>query len=50
MKDTAILPGVLKGLDQYVKDLKIIRPETLGHSPMKEDPLLVADAFSEFFR
>ena len=50
MKDNAILPGVLEGLDQYVKDLKIIRPQTLGHSPMKEDPQLVADAFSEFFR
>jgi pimeloyl-ACP methyl ester carboxylesterase len=50
MKDTAILPGVLDGLEQYVKDLKIIRPENLGHSAMKEDPQLVATAFKNFFK
>jgi pimeloyl-ACP methyl ester carboxylesterase len=50
MKDTAILSGVLEGLDQYVKDLKIIRPKTLGHSPMKEDPQLVANIFIDFFK
>lgn len=50
MKDNAILPGVLEGLDKYVKDLKIIRLETLGHSPMKEDPHLLANIFLEFFR
>lgn len=49
MKDTAILPGVLDGLEKYVKDLHILRPEDLGHSAMKEDPELVAKAFKEFF-
>ena len=49
MKDIAILPGVLDGLEKYVKDLQILRPEDLGHSAMKEDPELVAKAFKEFF-
>ena len=50
MKDTAILPGVLEGLEQYVADLKIIRPEHLGHSAMKEAPQMVASVFKEFFK
>jgi pimeloyl-ACP methyl ester carboxylesterase len=50
MKDNAILPGVLDGLDRYVENLKIIRPENLGHSPMKEAPQLIADAFIDFFK
>ena len=49
MKDKSVLPGVLEGLEEYVKDLKIIRPEILGHSPMKEDPQLIADIFLNFF-
>jgi pimeloyl-ACP methyl ester carboxylesterase len=49
MNDTAILPGVLEGLEEYVKDLKILRPEAFGHSAMKEDPEMVATAFKEFF-
>ena len=49
MNDTAILPGVLEGLEKYVKDLRILRPEDLGHSPMKENPELIANAFKEFF-
>ena len=50
MKDNTILPGVLEGLEQYVEDLKIIRPENLGHSAMKEDPKMVAKTFQEFFK
>ncbi|NHJ23897.1 MAG: alpha/beta hydrolase [Candidatus Lokiarchaeota archaeon] len=49
MKDRAILPGVLDGLEDYVKDLKILRSEHLGHSAMKEDPKLVAKTFKDFF-
>lgn len=50
MKDTVILPGVLKGLEDYVEDLKIILAEDLGHSAMKEDPQMVASAFLDFFK
>ncbi|MFW9952436.1 MAG: alpha/beta fold hydrolase [Candidatus Thorarchaeota archaeon] len=50
MKDGAILPVVLDGLDNYIKDLKIIRADGLGHSAMKEDPQMVASAFIEFFQ
>ena len=49
MKDTAILPGVLDGLDQYVANLKIIRAENIGHSAMKEDPQMVASVLLDFF-
>ncbi|MHA2399665.1 MAG: alpha/beta fold hydrolase [Promethearchaeota archaeon] len=50
MKDAAILPGVLDGLDQFVDDLKIVRVENVGHSAMKEDPQKVASTFSDFFK
>ncbi len=50
MKDTAILPGVLEGLEDYVKDLKIVRAESLSHSAMKEDPKMVASIFLDFFK
>ncbi|NVM43355.1 MAG: alpha/beta hydrolase [Candidatus Lokiarchaeota archaeon] len=50
MKDGAILPVVLDGLENYVEDLKIIRPDELGHSAQKEDPQMVASEFIEFFQ
>jgi len=50
MKDGAILPVVLEGLDNYVKDLRIVRAEDLGHSAMKEAPQMVASEFIEFFQ
>ena len=49
MKDGAILPVVLDGLDKYVKDLQIIHAENLGHSAQKEDPQMVASEFRKFF-
>jgi len=49
MKDGAILPVVLEGLNEYVEDLKIVRAKGLGHSAMKEDPQMVASEFLEFF-
>jgi len=49
MKDGAILPVVLDGLDKYVKDLKIVRAEELRHSAQKEDPQMVASEFINFF-
>ncbi len=49
MKDGAILPGVLDGLDKFVQNLKIVRAEELRHSAMKEDPQMVASEFINFF-
>ncbi|MHA1376451.1 MAG: alpha/beta fold hydrolase, partial [Promethearchaeota archaeon] len=49
MKDGAILPVVLDGLDKYVKNLKIVRAADLGHSAQKEDPKVVASEFIKFF-
>jgi len=50
MKDGAILPVVLDGLEKYVEDLKIVRAKDLGHSAMKEDPQMVALEFIDFFQ
>jgi len=49
MKDGAILPVVLDGLKNYVKDLKIVHADELGHSAQKEDPKMVASEFKAFF-
>ena len=49
MKDGAILPVVLDGLDKYVKNLKIVRAADLGHSAQKEDSKMVASEFIKFF-
>ncbi|MHA1456912.1 MAG: alpha/beta fold hydrolase, partial [Promethearchaeota archaeon] len=50
MKDAAILPYVLEGLDEYVEDLKIVRAKDLAHSAMKENPQMVATEFLSFFK
>ena len=49
MKDGAILPVVLDGLEEYVKNLKIVHATDLGHSAQKEDPKMVASEFKKFF-
>jgi len=49
MKDGAILPVVLEGLNEYVEDLKIVRAKGLGHSAQKENPKMLASEFLEFF-
>ena len=50
MKDGAILPVVLEGLNDYVADLKIIREEDSGHSAQKDNPKMVATEFLAFFK
>ena len=35
MRDEALLPGSLDGLDEYVEDLKIVRIADAGHLPMR---------------
>ena len=49
MKDTAILPVVLNGLKEYVKELQIVRDENSGHTVMSDNPQLVINEFRAFF-
>ena len=49
MKDGAILPIVLDGLDKYVEDLRIIQAKDSAHSAQKENTKMVASAFIDFF-
>jgi len=50
MKDGAILPVVLDGLEKYVENLKILRVPDSAHSAQKEDPTMVASEFLKFFK
>ena len=49
MDDVAVLPSVLDGLDQYVKDLKIIKVEKASHWVMHDVPELIAKKIKENF-
>ncbi|MFX0072450.1 MAG: alpha/beta fold hydrolase [Candidatus Hermodarchaeota archaeon] len=48
MKDIALLPQVLEGLEDYVKNLKIVRSENSSHWLMYDDPNLVISSIKEF--
>jgi pimeloyl-ACP methyl ester carboxylesterase len=50
MQDFAILPVTLEGLEDYVKDLKIIRSETSGHWIMDDSPELVISSIQDFIK
>ena len=49
MKDIAVLPSVLEGLEDYVSDLQIIRVENSSHWVMHDVPELIVSSFKEFF-
>lgn len=49
MKDVAVLPGILDGLSEYVKDLTIVRAEKSSHWVMHDEPDLVVSEFKKFF-
>ena len=49
MKDVAVLPGVLEGLGEYVKDLKIVKAENSTHWVMHDEPHLIASEFKQLF-
>ena len=49
MKDVAVLPSVLDGLDDYVKDLAIIKAENASHWVMHDVPELIVDTITKFF-
>ncbi len=48
MKDTALLPVQLDGLDELVEDLRIVRMPDAGHFAPWEAPEQVADALAPF--
>jgi pimeloyl-ACP methyl ester carboxylesterase len=49
MKDTALLPTILDGLDTYVKDLEILKVPNSSHWIMHDEPGLLIAKFIEFF-
>jgi len=50
MKDTFILPVTLEGLEEYVKDLKIVRSEKGSHFVINDDPDTVISSIRAFMR
>jgi len=48
LKDTALLPQVLDGLSDFVKNLKIIYSEMSSHWILHDDPQLVIKSIKEF--
>ena len=48
MKDQHLDPVILEGLDEYVKDLKIVRSEKGSHFVMDTDPETVVSSIREF--
>jgi len=48
MRDTALLPGNLDGLDEYVPDLRIHRIEDGSHWVINEQPQTVNTVIREF--
>ncbi|MFW9996265.1 MAG: alpha/beta fold hydrolase [Candidatus Odinarchaeota archaeon] len=41
MKDSALLPGLLEGLENFVKEIKIVKSENSSHWIMHDDPELI---------
>jgi pimeloyl-ACP methyl ester carboxylesterase len=50
MKDTFVLPVMLEGLEEYVKDLKIVRSEKGSHFVINDDPHTVISSIREFMK
>jgi len=48
MKDSYVKPGVLEGLDEYVKDLTIVKAEESSHWVMHDAPELVVSSIRKF--
>lgn len=48
MKDTALTPNILEGLEEYVKDLKVIRIEEASHWVMADEPQRVISSILDF--
>lgn len=50
MKDIFVLPKVLEGLEDFIKDLKIVRIENASHWVMHDDPEMVNSSIQSFLR
>jgi pimeloyl-ACP methyl ester carboxylesterase len=50
MRDPAMLPGQLDGLDVYAPNLTVRRIADAGHYPMRSHPELVNEAIRDFLR
>ncbi len=50
MKDTFVLPAMLEGLEEYVKDLKIVRSEKGSHFVINDDSETVISSIREFMK
>jgi epoxide hydrolase 4 len=50
MKDVALLPSLLDGLDEYVTDLTVEKIDDASHWLVHEQPRLVADRLARFLR
>jgi pimeloyl-ACP methyl ester carboxylesterase len=50
MRDEALLPGSLDGLDEYVQDLKTVRITDAGHLPMRTHARVVNEVIRDFLR
>lgn len=50
MKDMFVLPKVLEGLEDFIKDLKIVRIENASHWVMHDDPELVNSSIQSFLK
>lgn len=50
MKDIFVLPKVLEGLEDFIKDLEIVRIENASHWVMHDDPELVNSSIQSFLR
>jgi epoxide hydrolase 4 len=49
MDDVAVLPSVLDGLEEYVKNLKIVKVEKASHWVMHDVPELIAKNIKDYF-
>jgi pimeloyl-ACP methyl ester carboxylesterase len=50
LRDLALLPSQLNGLDEYVLNLHVVRIEDADHYPMQSHPQLVNQTIREFLR
>jgi pimeloyl-ACP methyl ester carboxylesterase len=50
MSDAAMLPGSLDGLEDYVQDLRVVRIDDAGHTPMRTHAGAVNRAIGDFVR
>ncbi len=50
MDDPALLPCNLDGLEDYVKDLKVVRVDNASHWIVHEHPALVNHAIGNFLK